>query len=240
MMLGKAVAHDTGDKSSRHQHDVIQLLYAIRGVMRIHTAKGQWIVPPSRGIWIPPGVWHEVHMLGPVEMRTLYIQPDCAAGLPAECCVLAITPLMRELILTVMNFSGAFLPDSREARIAQLILDEIQTLSALPMVLPIPNDHALCAVCDALLSKPDDTSSSEDWAVKLGVDVRTLQRRFVKATGMTFGEWRRQARLVKALERLAAGERIIDVALDSGYSSPSAFTAMFKRQFGIAPNSFFH
>ena len=239
-MLGKAVDHDMGVKRLRHQHEVIQLLYAVSGVMRVHTAKGQWIVPPSRGIWIPPGVWHEIYMLGPVEMRTLYIQPEAGFGLPAECCVLAITPLMRELILSVMSFDGQFLPDSREGRIANLILDEIVTLSALPMVLPIPQNNALSGMCDALLNQPDDISTSEEWALKLGVNVRTLQRRFVTATGMTFGEWRRQARLVKALERLAVGEKIIDVALDSGYSSPSAFTAMFKRQFGIAPNAFFH
>jgi AraC-like DNA-binding protein len=178
-------------------------------------------------------------MLGLVEMRTLYIQPDAAKDLPAECCVLAITPLMRELILSVMAFEDAFAADSREGRIAQLILDEIVTLPALPMILPIPQHSPLSSMCDALLARPDDISTSEDWANKLGVDVRTMQRRFVKATGMTFGEWRRQARLVRALERLAAGERIIDVALDSGYASPSAFTAMFKRQFGIAPNAFF-
>jgi len=239
-MIGKAIDHDAGEKSVRHQHDVVQLLYAISGVMRVHTAKGQWIVPPSRGIWIPQGVWHEIDMLGPVEMRTLYIQPDAATGLPTECCVLAITPLMRELILSVMEFDGAFTPDSREGRIARLILDEIVTLPALPMVLPVPQNDQLSMICDALMAKPDDLRTSGEWAEKLGIDVRTLQRRFVKATGLTFGEWRRQARLLNALKRLATGERVIDVALDSGYASPSAFSAMFKRQFGIAPNAFFH
>jgi len=156
--------------------------------------------------------------------------------------VLAISPLMRELILAVMSFKDNYLPDSREGRIAQLILDEIVTLPSLPMVLPMPQGNQLSPLnkmCNALLARPDDIRTGDEWAAKFGIDVRTLQRRFVKATGMTFGEWRRQARLVKALERLAAGERVIDVALESGYSSPSAFTAMFKRQFGIAPNAFF-
>jgi len=239
MLVGKAVDHDSGDTSPRHQHAVIQLLYAISGVMRVQTAMGQWIVPTNRGIWIPQGVWHEIYMVGPVEMRTLYIQPDVMPGLPAQCCVLAISPLMRELILAVMSFKDNYLPDSREGRIAHLILDEIVTLPALPMVLPMPQNNPLSKMCSALLARPDDIRTGDEWAAKFGIDVRTLQRRFVKATGMTFGEWRRQARLVKALERLAAGERVIDVALESGYSSPSAFTAMFKRQFGISPNAFF-
>ncbi|HXE76947.1 MAG TPA: helix-turn-helix domain-containing protein, partial [Rhodanobacter sp.] len=58
-------------------------------------------------------------------------------------------------------------------------------------------------------------------------------------TGMTFGQWRRQARLLAALEHLASGARVIDVALDLGYNSPTAFATMFKRQFGVVPSSFF-
>ena len=56
---------------------------------------------------------------------------------------------------------------------------------------------------------------------------------------MTFGQWRTQARLLMALERLAAGEKIVTVALGLGYDSPSAFATMFKRQFGVAPSRFF-
>lgn len=56
---------------------------------------------------------------------------------------------------------------------------------------------------------------------------------------MTFGQWRQQARLMQALERIALGERIIDVAGALGYDSPSAFASMFKRQFGTTPSQFF-
>ena len=52
---------------------------------------------------------------------------------------------------------------------------------------------------------------------------------------MTFGQWRQQARLLFALERLAQGERIIDVASDSGYASQSAFTAMFRKHLACRP-----
>jgi AraC-like DNA-binding protein len=56
---------------------------------------------------------------------------------------------------------------------------------------------------------------------------------------MTFGQWRQQARLLRALERLAGGEKVVDVALALGYESPSAFATMFKRQFGQTPSQFF-
>ncbi len=37
------------------------------------------------------------------------------------------------------------------------------------------------------------------WAGRLGIDARTIQRRFALQTGMTFGQLRQQARLSMAL-----------------------------------------
>jgi AraC-like DNA-binding protein len=73
----------------------------------------------------------------------------------------------------------------------------------------------------------------------LGMAEKTLHRMFYRETGMTFGRWRQHARLLLALEQLAHGGKIVDVALDHGYTSQSAFAAMFKRHFGLAPSSFY-
>lgn len=240
LLHGKAVDHQPGSATIRHWHEVAQLLYAISGVMRVITPLGQWIVPPNRGIWVPAGVWHEVFMIGLVEVRSIYIRPDAVQDLPSECCVLEITPLMRELILAAISIDYQEQPIlPRSQMIAQLLLNEVKTLTMLPMQLPMPDDGLLRGICADILANPDENRTTEDWASQAGVDARTLQRRFNKVTGMTMGEWRRQARLLNALERLAQGERVIDVAFDCGYNSPSAFTAMFKRQFGISPSNFF-
>ena len=41
---------------------------------------------------------------------------------------------------------------------------------------------------------------------------------------MSFAEWRRRARLLRALGWIAEGRPILAVALDLGYDSPSAFS----------------
>ncbi|MDF3859203.1 helix-turn-helix domain-containing protein, partial [Achromobacter denitrificans] len=46
------------------------------------------------------------------------------------------------------------------------------------------------------------------------------------------------ARLLAAMERLARGERVLEVALDLGYESPSAFAAMFRKAVGEPPSAF--
>jgi len=42
-----------------------------------------------------------------------------------------------------------------------------------------------------------------------------------------------------ALEMIARGDKVIDIAAQLGYESPSAFTVMFKKQFGKTPSNFF-
>jgi AraC-like DNA-binding protein len=109
----------------------------------------------------------------------------------------------------------------------------------LPLHLPLPAEPRLRRVCDALLRRPADGATLQHWAERLQVDAKTVQRLFARETGMTFGQWRQQARLLRALELLATGEKVVDVALALGYDNPGAFATMFKRQFGQTPSAFF-
>jgi AraC-like DNA-binding protein len=56
---------------------------------------------------------------------------------------------------------------------------------------------------------------------------------------MTLGEWRRQLRLMRSMQLLAADEKIIYVALEAAYSTPSAFIVMFRKVFGTTPGRYF-
>ena len=56
---------------------------------------------------------------------------------------------------------------------------------------------------------------------------------------MTFGRWRQQVRLLRALRLLAEGASVTAAALDVGYDSTSAFIAMFKRTLGKTPRRYF-
>jgi len=77
-----------------------------------------------------------------------------------------------------------------------------------------------------------------DHAGQLGMNERTFARLFKRETGMTFGVWLRHARLLLSLPALARGDSILNVALDHGYDSPSAFTAAFRKTFGLPPSAY--
>lgn len=222
-----------------HSHEKHQLIYAIEGVMVVHSAQEQWTVPPSRGIWMPKGQVHSIRCVGPVKMRSVFVQPDDGLDLPSRTCAVSVSALLSELIKVSVDIRHPHGPDSREARVLRLILDELEILPTLPLNLPQPEEPRLRVICQALQGDPGDNSTLADWSAQLGLDEKTIQRLFQRHTGMTFGQWRQQARLLAALERIALGEKIIDVAGALGYDSPSAFSAMFRKHFGRTPSRFF-
>jgi len=238
-VTGKAIDYPTGHVVPSHSHPTCQLIHAVQGVMVVSAQGDQWVVPPTRGLWMPAREPHSIRMVGDVQVRTVYIRPDASAHLPAGCRVVGISPLLRELILAAIEVAQPYDPDARDGRLMQLLLDEVAVLPSLPLHLPQPSDPDLLTICRVLADAPDDASTLGDWAGRLGVDAKTIQRRFARQTGMTFGQWRQQARLITALEQLAAGVKVVDVALNLGYNSPSAFATMFKRQFGASPSGYF-
>ena len=228
-----------GSSTGWHAHPRDQLLYAIEGVMLVSLADGSWLVPPNRALWITAGARHNVRMSGDVKMRTVYVDAAAVGNLPAQTCVINVSPLLRELVLAAIDVPLDYARGGRDERLMQLLADELRRADVLPLHLPMASDPRLRRVCEALAQNPANRYTAAQWAALLGVTPRTLHRLFVRETGMPFSQWREQARLMFALRRIASGEKIIDIALDCGYASQSAFTAMFRRHFGAPPSSFY-
>jgi len=229
-----------GFKILPHRHERAQLIYATTGTMRVATDDGVWIVPPQRALWMPAGVTHSIEMLADVTMRTLYLDDDVAASMPDACRVLPVSSLLRELIVRATELPLQYDEKGPGGHVMALILAELRGLQFLPLQLPMPRDPRLRAVCQALLGNPGDARPLEDWAPVAHVSARTLARRFQSETGMTFGGWRQQARVLEAMGRLGAGEPVTRVAFDLGYESVSGFSAMFRRAAGASPTQFRH
>jgi AraC-like DNA-binding protein/mannose-6-phosphate isomerase-like protein (cupin superfamily) len=238
-VVTKATDYPAGHVVALHHHARGQLVYAEHGVMMVAADGGRWIVPPTRAIWMPPNVAHSVRCIGVVRMRSIYVQPDAAARLPTKVNAVGVPGLLAELIRAAVQVPLPYAAESRDGRLMRLLLDELHALPVLPLHLPQPADERLRRLCAHLAERPDDKATLADWSAALGVDAKTIQRLFARETGMTFGQWRQQARLLHGLERLAVGDKVVDVALALGYDSPSAFAAMFKRQFGEPPGAFF-
>lgn len=222
-----------------HFHDRDQLVYASRGVMTVRTGQGAWVVPTHRAVWIPAAIPHTITMSGVVAMRTLYLKPRLARTLPRDCCVVNVSPLLRELILRACTVAALKKTTKWQAHLINVIIDQMTAIQMVPLQLPNPSDPRALRVSAALLADPSDRRPLAHICKSAGASKRTVERLFQEDVGMSFGKWRQQLRLMEALRLLAEGAKVTHAALESGYSTPSAFICMFRKTLGTTPASYF-
>jgi AraC-like DNA-binding protein len=222
-----------------HFHHRDQVVYASRGVMTVRTGDGAWVVPTDRAVWIPAPLPHTITMSGMVSMRTLYLRPRLAKSLPRSCCVVNVSRLLKELILQACTFAGLNGKNERQRHLIDLIVDQLETIQTVSLQLPNPSDPRALRVAGVLLSDPGDQRTLTQICKVAGAGKRTVERRFQEETGMTFGKWRQQLRLMQAMRFLAEGAKVTHAAMEAGYSTPSAFISMFKKAWGTTPTRCF-
>ncbi len=239
-----------------HRHAWAQVAYSATGVLRVSAEQHTYIVPPSRAVWIPPGVEHVVTVVEDAELRTLYLHlapgQDGPVGLAADpatrgpapawgrCRVLEVSALLRELVEQLGDASAECRAPTERLRLcAALVQDELRRARTVSLGVGLPADKRLRALCEAVLDDPARHATLQGWAHEAGASVRTVARLFQQELGTTFAEWRQQVLLAKALSMAARKRPMAHIAAELGYASASAFSAMVRRSVGVPPSRFF-
>jgi AraC-like DNA-binding protein len=225
-----------------HQHPWSQLTYCASGLMQVIVTQGArettFIVPPSRAVWISPQVQHSVVVLEAAELRTVYIAPGALPASWSDSRVLLVSKLLREVIHALDGSE----PGTRDNALMALALDEIARANTQALGVPMPHpeygDKRLRNLCEAVLRNPAAHAKLKAWGADVGASERTVARLFRDELGTTYQQWRTQVVLAHALPQLVRGTPIADVAANAGYTSDSAFSAMFKQAMGHAPSYF--
>ncbi len=223
-----------------HVHQRHQFIHSTRGMLHMTTEMGVWILPPTRALWIRAGTAHGFLSKHPVEVTVLYIDktiPEIPDWPP--CTVLNVSPLVRELVTVCATHPWDYSVDSKAARLAKVLLEQLDTLAQAPLHLPEPSDPRAIRLAERLKKHPNDTSNLATLAGAVGASLKTMERLFLAQTQMTFGEWRLRLRMIVALEYLARGESVSDTAMAVGYESPSSFIVAFRRYFDTTPARYF-
>jgi AraC-like DNA-binding protein len=221
-----------------HVHEWDQLTYAASGVLRVVTADAAWLVPPHGAVWVPAGISHAERMYAPVSIRTLYLAPGLAKGPADRCRTINVSSLLRELILRASRLGALDRRRPVVARLIGVLLDELASVTEIPLQIPAPRDSRARQVAERLQASPGEPASVAALARAVGASRRTLERLFLHETNMTVGEWRRRVRLLHAMRRLAEGASVTTTSFDAGYSSVSAFIAVFRKAFGTTPGRY--
>src|ERR1051325_870631 len=169
-----ATNYSSGHVIAPHEHEWIQLLYASTGAMTAQAGRWSWMVPPGRAVLIPAGCRHTIRMWGDVAMRSLIFPP---VRMPIEeCRVLSVTPLLRELVLRVIEMRALDVRVDAELRLLEVLLDEIAQAEVAPLALPLPLDRRALAVAHHVLKGPAEEESLDKLARRFGAGRRTLER----------------------------------------------------------------
>lgn len=222
-----------------HFHPTSQLIYAAKGVITVETANGFWVVPPNRAVWVPREQLHSVATSGDVILITVQFSSEVDPTPDGSCCVVLVSALLRECMLRLSNVKDNYKDDSPQSRLAQVILDELKTVSVMPFEIPMPSDKRAKFVATSIRTDPSQRLSLKEWANNAGASERTLARLFKTQTGMSFGVWQQQARMLKALQILATGTSVTDAAAEVGFQSISAFITAFRKVMGFTPSKYF-
>jgi AraC-like DNA-binding protein len=218
-----------------HAHALPQLVFAERGALAVSVADRLWVVPPCRALWVPAGTAHRVETLGAVSLRTLY--PDLPdADVPGDAiCVLDVSPLFRQLVLEAVRVGPLRQGIAMHRHLAGLFAHQLTAATRLRLDLPLPRDVRARRVADRVRRELGGAHTLAELADGSGASPRTLERLFLAETGLSFGQWRQQARLQHALRRLAESADVATVAGECGYESVSAFVSRFRQAIGVTP-----
>ncbi|MDA0181713.1 helix-turn-helix domain-containing protein [Solirubrobacter phytolaccae] len=188
----------------------------------------------GQGAWIPADGWHHRAIVTEPGTVAFPLWPHPGAESLAEPTQFEVPDGWQDWLIQLFNLEVT--PLSGRGFSQDAITD---LLRRRPSPLPeIPRATGARAVAEELSRDPSLDLTVEQWATRAHSSPRTLRRDFLADTGITFEQWRLHNRLIAAVELLAAGYDVDQVAARVGFASRNGFTRAFKQQYGATPRDF--
>ncbi|WP_052336570.1 helix-turn-helix transcriptional regulator [Nocardioides alkalitolerans] len=210
---------------------VHQVLWSPDGVLAVRRGRTARFLGPDQALWVRRGVVFEARALDRQTVLRVCLRQASPELLAVGAGAVTVDPGAAAALLSIAR-PGVRQEDGLAAR--QVVLDGLSTRGVDEV------DHqALGAghareVARGLLADPADATGLEEWAHRLHVSVKTLQRDFHREYGVSFSTWRGRTRLhasVAMLGRLS----VTETAHRVGYASVSAYVTAFTRELGETP-----
>ncbi|WP_240796145.1 AraC family transcriptional regulator [Streptomyces sp. RFCAC02] len=225
-------AADMLEFDDRRQDFLHQLYFSPAGILTLLHGPRVRFTGAGEAFWAERAVAHEVRAGdgGAVYRVCLRQVPPALTGLGAG--VVSIDPEAARLLTTVIARTGC--PESEALAARERFMAGLAP-SADAYVAHHATGSGLAAVVARELARdPGDATELREWAGRLHVSVKTLQRDFVREFGVSFSRWRTVLRM-RAARALLGDRPVTRVAHLVGYASASAFVAAFTREYGYTP-----
>lgn len=227
-------------KEVAHQHPQAQLMYCSAGVAELIVADKIFLLPPTHAVWVPSHIPHALLSEKKLSFRSLYFDTTQLLDLPQHVQILAISPLLRELILSACDFSLDYKIPGKESRLTAVIIDQLKVAEQQAFSLQVTNHPLIQSIYHFIMQHLAEPLTISEVAKKFAMSSKSLNRLFHKQLGMTFQQWRTQLKILRAISMLSQGASTSQLSQALGYSGDSAFIHQFKRATGKTPKAFRH
>jgi AraC-like DNA-binding protein len=231
-------------KLSIHAHQKGQLTYVQGGIAYVHIKNVSYIIPARHYVWIPKGLEHylEIRHQGTVIRNIFfYTHDDEKNAFYSEMNIYPVNNLLFEMILFTENWKGMITPEHPTFQFLTTIKNLLPILStkAFPIALPTTKNERLKPVILYMGSNYDKPLTLQEISTLFGMGERTLSRLFQIAMSISFLQYLKLLRMVKAIEMiLESNKSTSEIAYATGYNSLAAFSKAFYQLTNRRPTDF--
>ncbi len=227
----------------QHTHKKGQLIYIEGGIAYIHLTHKTLVIPARHYVWIPAGMVHFVEMHRSAITRTIYFYSHDDGSNPfyTKGGIYPINTLLLQMLIYSERWTGDVRPDEPAFNFLagiKSILPEISQ-KALPVALPTTENTRMYPVLNYMNANLYEPLTLTSVSNKTGFSERTLSRLFQSTLHISFLQYFKLLKMVKAIELMLQTDlSMSEIAYKLGYNSLSAFSAIFYQLTNTRPSEF--
>ncbi|KFF17803.1 helix-turn-helix transcriptional regulator [Chryseobacterium sp. JM1] len=236
------VRQQTEQRLPSHQHDKAQLLLVFGGIAYLQTDEKDFYIPAHHYIWIPKNYPHNL-MFNTQDLHiiNIYFPGKSPGGFYDEMGIYPVSKLLSEMLSFSEKWHGDYYRESWEFEFLTTLRNVLpkENLKKFSIQLPTTEDQRLNAIVEGLRNTLTENLTLEETAKQWGISVRSLTRLFQTKLHITFIQYVKMLRVIRAMELIKDSNlNMTEIAYEIGYSNISAFSNNFYQLTNMRPTQF--
>jgi len=226
-----------------HAHSKHQLTYVEGGVAYVHTADKTYIIPARHYVWVPKGLEHFLKVRNAATVtRNLYFSSENEQDpFYQKLGIYPVTTLLFEMIVFTEKWTGYIEKKDASYHFMAAIKDILPLLrtKSFPIAVPTTSNAKLRPIVLYMAQNFSQPLTLDEISSRFGLGERTLSRLFQSTMSISFLQYLKLIRMVKAIEMILQGDLSnTEIAYLTGYNSVAAFSKSFYQLTNIRPSDF--
>lgn len=226
-----------------HKHSKGQFVMVKGGIAYLQTKEREYFIPAHHYVWIPEGMMHCIRSnTTDLAILTIFFhQDDVPNAFYNELGIYPVSNLLFEMLIFTRQWKGTILPQTWAYEFLTTIKHLLVESPGKPfsILLPTTQDKRMIEVTTYIQKQLRKPLTLPQIATMFGYSVRNLTRMFQTHLNISFIQYLKMVRMIKAMELLMGVDKSVsDVAYEVGYSSIAAFSNTFLQLVNMRPSEF--